>query len=280
MFDCSRKKMNHVEQHYNKIAHSNRPFQTAYLRALNNSVKFKAINTILQKLEAHEKPITVIDLACGRGGDIVKFLKNVCVKRYLGVDISKTSIDEAKNRYGTHMNGCKISLAICNLQQSFPPSRPSSVDFVFCAFAIHYFFSNTIFQRVSRCLRGGGTFLFLKINKERLVEMDGHSTKNLRIRVINEKSYDFFLRGSVDCTEHFVVDSEIFEYAENNSFEVKQICSFVVFFSTRGGCPQFYAEKIQRFINKTSHGNIEEQNQIFSLYDVVILEKKLISLNK
>ena len=44
-----------------------------------------------------EDKLVVLDLACGKGGDTFKWARE-SVQQYVGVDISKKSIDEAKTR--------------------------------------------------------------------------------------------------------------------------------------------------------------------------------------
>ena len=48
--------------------------------------------------------ISVLDLCCGRGGDLFKW-KNQDVVHYVGVDLSQALVEEAQRRYKTEILG-------------------------------------------------------------------------------------------------------------------------------------------------------------------------------
>lgn len=48
--------------------------------------------------------ISVLDLCCGRGGDLFKW-KNQDVVHYVGVDLSQALVEEAQRRYNESLKG-------------------------------------------------------------------------------------------------------------------------------------------------------------------------------
>ena len=65
-----------------------------FLRSFNNWVKASMINKYCKSLG---NEISVLDLCCGKGGDLDKYFMNR-IKLYVGADISKDSLDNAMQR--------------------------------------------------------------------------------------------------------------------------------------------------------------------------------------
>ncbi|KAF2716675.1 mRNA capping enzyme, large subunit [Polychaeton citri CBS 116435] len=93
-----------VASHYNAVPERGREWrktdsQIKGLRSLNNWIK----STLIQKFSRPEIPVqhlTVLDMACGKGGDLGKWEKAPQIPSlYVGCDIADVSIDQAKDRY-------------------------------------------------------------------------------------------------------------------------------------------------------------------------------------
>lgn len=56
------------------------------------------INQCVRKFSPHDKGLSVLDLCCGRGGDLGKWAKQK-INHYVGLDLSEQLIIEAKARF-------------------------------------------------------------------------------------------------------------------------------------------------------------------------------------
>ncbi len=145
-----------VEQHYDERAIQKRkreddPDYTS--RLYHNAVKAQLIQTCVPK------DSRVLDLACGKGGDLHKFMPYV--KSYLGMDLSQKSVEEAtrRSRYANAENCFKYVHA----DASTPFSEGQAFDAVSCMFALHYFYKTedmlqTFLTNVATHLSPGGLF--------------------------------------------------------------------------------------------------------------------------
>jgi mRNA (guanine-N7-)-methyltransferase len=120
---------------------------------------------------------SVLDLCCGKGGDLPKFA-NLSIGKYTGVDITRQSVIDAANRYNAH-RGIRFPgsfyVADCfsvPLSEHFPADL--RFDAVSCQFAMHYAFDSE--ERVRQMLRNitgrlveGGFFVGTAADSNRLV---------------------------------------------------------------------------------------------------------------
>ncbi|GLA72787.1 mRNA cap guanine-N7 methyltransferase [Aspergillus tubingensis] len=99
-----------VRQHYNAVPQRGREWRKTEskikgLRSFNNWVK----STLIQKFspdEEFEKRLLVIDLGCGKGGDLGKWqLAPQPVDLYVGLDPAEVSIIQARERYAGMRSG-------------------------------------------------------------------------------------------------------------------------------------------------------------------------------
>ena len=70
-------------------------------RSFNNWTKSMLINEYMDKIrraEGFRGQVSVLDLACGKGGDLTKWHK-AKVDHVVGVDIAATSIEQCKDRW-------------------------------------------------------------------------------------------------------------------------------------------------------------------------------------
>lgn len=86
---------------------------TKKIRKWNNLIKRHMINNNIPPMQ----DIKVLDLCCGRGGDMGKLLQHSNVKKYRGIDISDGAIKEAikrsevHNKHGTWMDFLVLDVA-------------------------------------------------------------------------------------------------------------------------------------------------------------------------
>lgn len=97
-----------IAEHYNAVPERGREWRQAEskisgLRSLNNWIK----STLIQKFSRPEIPIRdlkVLDMACGKGGDLGKWEKAPQVPvLYVGCDIASVSIEQAQQRYSENL---------------------------------------------------------------------------------------------------------------------------------------------------------------------------------
>eukprot|EP00884_Botryococcus_braunii_P022897 jgi/Botrbrau1/9291/Bobra.0111s0016.1 len=133
----------------------------APLKLFHNKIKRQLINRFAHGCEA------LLDLACGRGGDIWKWI-NAKIVYVKGIDLSPNEIQEAQRRYEDAIHEKPDAILIADFEASDklgvePLFEARKYDAVTCMFAIHYFFVSekaiTMFlKNVSSNLREGGYF--------------------------------------------------------------------------------------------------------------------------
>lgn len=133
----------------------------------------------------------MLDLACGKGGDLYKWEKSD-IKRIVGIDINEKYIEEAKDRISGLKSQKDITLYQLDLSEKLIREElkvDEKFDVINCQFAIHYFFKNEdtidkFFRNVTESLKDNGIFIgtvfdglkiFNKLNEEEIVERFGNN---------------------------------------------------------------------------------------------------------
>ena len=135
----------------------------AHLRVFNNWVKRTLIAEYCGAGDA------VLDLACGRGGDIFKIAETK-PRRYVGCDIARGSLEEFVQRINdeaTKRALPPITLVHADLgAHALAPCLAAGAPFdvAQCQFALHYFFQSraratNVFTTVAAALKPGGYFV-------------------------------------------------------------------------------------------------------------------------
>lgn len=104
---------------------------------------------------------TILDYGCGVGEGINSFLRitNSKSARFIGIDLSKASIEIAKNRYPAYQ-----FYVVPNNDLSFMP--PCSIDGAYMFSVLHHSeHHQKIFDEISRVLERGGKFLIVDLTK-------------------------------------------------------------------------------------------------------------------
>lgn len=136
-----------------------------HLRSLNNWIKATLIR------ECAPQPCTsVLDLACGKLGDIKKWQK-AGVRRYCGIDIARGALEKGCERFNSIAAGSGMSAKLAEADLGYVDLSASGFlgsmevfDCISVQFALHYFFRSelsalTFFNNISGRLRPGGVFL-------------------------------------------------------------------------------------------------------------------------
>ncbi len=151
------------------------------LRIFHNWIKDRLIRESIEQIKNNNTnySIAILDLATGRGGDILKWYKNN-IYNAIGIDINKKSIygkNGAIHRYKQLVRKLKAKNKKVpdykfyvydlskrkNIKQVMYQLKNKKFDIVSCNFAIHYFFDkqtslNTLLTIVQKCLKPGGIF--------------------------------------------------------------------------------------------------------------------------
>lgn len=130
-------------------------------RARSNLQRFhNTAKRALLHIFAQDAP-RLLDLACGRGGDINKWC--ACnVATVTGLDLSGKSVQEAHRRFQATGSARDYQFAQFDLGNEWHGSAP--YDVVTCMFAVHYFFSSErdahrLLSTVAHNLKLGGIFV-------------------------------------------------------------------------------------------------------------------------
>lgn len=184
-----------VKQHYNSVPERGRDWRVTEskikgLRSFNNWVK----SSIIQKFIGDERDLKVLDMGCGKGGDLQKWQSTRKVELYVGADPADVSISQAKERYeqmrkrtrrGQHLFFAEFYAKDCfgewlgeiprisqvGIDQGVGPNNAMSqrwggggFDVVSMMFCMHYAFENEekargMLRNVAGALKKGGRFI-------------------------------------------------------------------------------------------------------------------------
>lgn len=151
-----------------------------HIRQVNNFIKSTLIN------EYCKSGNYVLDLACGKGGDLGKWIKKD-ISSYVGVDIADISVEEAKSRAKESEAKVPFQFIVLDLGNENVMSHlenKSQFDIVSMQFALHYLFEsqvyiklkfqekcNNIFNNVNESLKSGGYFIGTVANGESVLRL-------------------------------------------------------------------------------------------------------------
>ncbi|CAK9439006.1 uncharacterized protein LODBEIA_P32300 [Lodderomyces beijingensis] len=214
-----------VRQHYNQRTQqskrqgkrTNSPIYK--LRNFNNTIKYMLLgNWAKYSSEGSPPMFSVLDLCCGKGGDLNK-CEYIEIDQYIGIDISDLSVREAYERYSKQKarfksnsrsrtadrynfeacfaTGDCFTTAIPDiLEPNFPGiiEQAFPVDAVSTQFALHYAFETEekvrmLLTNVAKSLRTGGAFIGTipssDFIKSKIVDKTYHKDQNNKIKFGN-----------------------------------------------------------------------------------------------
>lgn len=176
-----------VAAHYNSIEEKGlgerQKSPIVYLRNFNNWVKSMLIKQFVDRLcDEHVdgfRPV-VLDMGCGKGGDLLKW-KKAEIQHLICVDIASTSVDQCRTRYqetrrreqharhpqpifSAEFIVADFTRVRVRAQLSSVAGSPRLADLVSVQFALHYGFESVsqaerMLDNIAECLRPGGYFI-------------------------------------------------------------------------------------------------------------------------
>ncbi|XP_039445876.1 mRNA cap guanine-N7 methyltransferase [Culex pipiens pallens] len=183
-----------VASHYNQLKerglYERSKSRIFYMRNFNNWIKSILINRYLNKIRekaALGTPLRVMDMCCGKGGDLLKWSKGN-ITHLICTDIAAVSVEQCETRYNNIIQNDRGSggggrnsgqsgstgkvftaeffAADATLQRLREKYRDASVELnlVSCQFAFHYCFESLrqaefMLKNAAECLREGGYFI-------------------------------------------------------------------------------------------------------------------------
>lgn len=173
-----------VAQHYNALEEKGLDERSksriVYLRNFHNWIKSMLINEYLSKIKnrkKHNEPLRVLDIGCGKGGDLQKW-KKANITHLICCDIASVSLEQCKSRYEdmksrnhrdrypSNVFSIEYIAADCTrvrLREKYKDVT-MKLDLVSCQFAFHYSFESLtqaecMMRNASECLQPGGYFI-------------------------------------------------------------------------------------------------------------------------
>uniref|UniRef100_A0AAV2K973 mRNA cap guanine-N(7) methyltransferase n=1 Tax=Knipowitschia caucasica TaxID=637954 RepID=A0AAV2K973_KNICA len=225
-----------VADHYNRLqevglqARSQSPI--FYMRNFNNWVKSVLIGEILDQLRRSSPgPVRVLDLGCGKGGDLLKWRRGN-ISHLVCTDIADVSVDQCRIRFEemkrkSHNNdifSAEFITADATKEQLAPRLADPALTFDLCScqFVVHYSFESrlkaeTMLKNATEKLRPGGFFIGTTPDAYELMRRASQSADlsfgNNVFRVqfkskppfaLFGAEYHFHLEGVVDVPEFMV----------------------------------------------------------------------------
>lgn len=195
-----------------------------HMRAMNNWVKSILINDFAKRGDR------VLDLACGKGGDLMKWAKRGFSK-YVGVDIAQKSLEDAVDRFSNNAQNRELDVAfvqgdlgevsltddVLHCWSRDVPTwghrvtniEPGSFNIVSMQFAFHYMFgdeprASRFFQTLHSLLTDGGVFIATTVDPNKVLMKyyqsvgpeTGEDGSSGDVRILDEKKREV-------CTIHF-----------------------------------------------------------------------------
>jgi len=215
----------------------------------------------------------VLDLCCGRGGDLSKWEHAEACHVYC-VDASAESIAETIRRYKESDAAFSMDSLVADVS-SCDTLGNNYYDIVSCQFALHYLFetrerASATLLRVAKSLKEGGYFLATIPSVARLFDLTQTNNfyASMKPSTINTRAYTFWLMDAIDhVVEFFVPLDELRTLAGEHGLVPVRL-------------PTSFAEYAQQHSNKLKHMQPDiaampkDLWQACCLYDVVVFQKK------
>lgn len=295
---CHKLHSDEIARHYNQIKpvlFAERKKSTIInIRNMNNFIKSILLNLYIKENSK------VLDLGCGKGGDLLKF-KKIGISYYHGMDIAEESIKECKvryNRFGCMFNAefqvYDVYNKVFDLNQKF--------DAVSIQFSFHYAFETknsfaTTLSNIDNHLASNG-YLLLTVPDKNVILRRYNRYKNKNLDHNTEKvpknsisaefgnkyycvkfyepisdkifgnKYYFHLFEAINGCVEFLVDMEfLVKKAKEIDLELIESSNFL----------NFYNDNSKKFANlrrKMLPKRLEfEEIQVMELYRIVVFQK-------
>lgn len=223
-----------VASHYNKLEEKGRAERSNsrifHMRNFNNWIKSILINEFLKKVQDTVRlgdPFRVLDMCCGKGGDLLKWEKS-SITHIICTDIAEVSIEHCKDRYNKMRHKpftAEFFACDSTLQRLREKYKDPSIELnlVSCQFAFHYCFESLkqaecMVRNASECLRTGGYFFGTIPDANEIMKRQqavggtefGNEIYRIKFLCDTDKpplfgaKYNFELHGVVNCPEFLV----------------------------------------------------------------------------
>ena len=234
-----------ISNHYDYVAKHQPPPALHRQRRQEHSLAKKMLFTWLRDRGC--KPRSVLDLACGRGGDLLKVAAafETCVT-YVGADVSEASVKELQRRACEMSMQDAVTTFVCDACNV--PVMPRSFDLAIMNFALHYFADDAkhmeaLLDKVASVLTPGGVFAGVCVDWRQL-RASAHpgfilapgATNDLHVRPWGRK-YRFCLPGCVDADEYIVHWPSVVAMAHSRGLHLVRFRGFNGFLYSMGHTP-------------------------------------------
>lgn len=234
-----------VATHYNQLEEKGRAerFKSRifYMRNFNNWIKTQLINEFMGKVKEarkHGQPLRVLDMCCGKGGDLLKWEK-AGISHLICTDIADVSVQQCEeryntmaernrqrnNRFGGNLFSAEFFACDSTMQRLREKYRDPSMQLslVSCQFAFHYCFESLkqaecMIRNAAECLQENGYFIGTMpdaneiMKRQRRADATEFGNDIYRISFLCDPKesplfgakYNFELDGVVNCPEFLV----------------------------------------------------------------------------
>ncbi|XP_060133901.1 mRNA cap guanine-N7 methyltransferase [Zootoca vivipara] len=268
--DQSPTKKRHTETvaaHYNKLEEVGLEQRSMsrifYLRNFNNWIKSVLIGEFLERVRQRKQNIAVLDLGCGKGGDLLKWRKGR-ISRLVCTDIADVSVQQCESRYYDMKNRGRQNERIFSAEFITADStkeplskkyndRNIHFDICSCQFVYHYSFET--YEQADMMLRNacerlchGGYFIGTTPDSYELVKrLEASETDSFGNEIYTVKfqkkgdyplfgcKYDFNLEGVVNVPEFLVYFPLLVDMAKKYGMKLVYKKTF----------QEFYEEKVK-----------------------------------
>eukprot|EP00834_Sanchytrium_tribonematis_P008586 NODE_1059_length_2391_cov_1.255672.p1 type:complete len:299 gc:universal NODE_1059_length_2391_cov_1.255672:2136-1240(-) len=285
-----------VAKHYNthkQQTTQQRKFSNIFeLRKFNNWIKSCLIMQFIVK-DAH-----VLDLGCGKGGDLRKFY-NHNIEYYMGIDIADQSIQDNIGRYKEMRQpfNAKYAAFDCFAHDWRTLMSPNSFDLISSQFCFHYAFEsktrvkNTLYN-ISQVLKSGGYWIATIPNEDVIINRLQNATQHPNGRVFGNyyynvriekqwqsvfgRQYHFTLNEAVEeCPEYLVPWDAFMALANEFNLELIYKKTFDKMYSDGlkdAHCKDLYMRIMKMGLNEPVMD--DEQWEVATFYQAFVMRKK------
>ena len=244
------------------------------MRRFHNMIKRNLYDRYTSNIDA------LLDLACGKGGDLDKWVSNN-IKNVVGYDINEKSIREAKRRVSEYRNigNTSVEVHVKDLSRNVVDSlRDKKFDVVTSMFAFHYFFEsnetfNNVMKSIENNLKYGGYFIGTMFDGESIkklvkdsgeFELKDNNELRFRLKTYQRLTSEVFDNRLSVFLKDTVLDEPMDEY-------VVYFDKFVELMKVRG------FELVESKMFNELYDNLNDRNSNDKLNDI---EKRISFLNR
>jgi len=227
------------------------------------------------------KPIFLLDLCSGRGGDIFKW-DNAGIDRVMGVDNHGDSISESIKRYKKVCKKVKTRISffhkdVLDIKLDLLLNQ-KKVQIIACQFALHYFDLETLIPEISKSLVEGGYFIGVVPDGDVIDKLldDNTVINNVELERSGPSSYYITLKNDCDdkkkTKQYFEFRKESLKEYMVRKEDLLKICNK----------NDLYMDIIPWGVPESSFKNLKSEwggNHISGLYFSFVFQKKK-SLNE